>query len=574
MSTGKVGKRLVDVRPDRVDLRDRPYRPPLISLPAAWPDLDLAVKKLLPKYVKHGMILNQGDEGACTGFGLAAVVNYLLWSAENLDEYGDLVKGGTKVARVSERMLYHLARIYDEWPGEDYDGSSCRGAIKGWHRHGVCSASLWPYRAKAPKGKKLGAVRFIKPKKGWERDAATRPLGAYYRIDKDSVADMQAAIYEVGAIYCSAQVHGGWDSPAGDRLPIIEPQEADGGHAFAIVGFTEDGFIVQNSWDTGWGRSGFAVLRYPDWVQNGMDAWVAVMGAPVTTTLTLSTFSTATQRQAADGRATWFWSSKSNKKGYAYKNAEVQPWSETDAYYHSVVLGNDGRALNRIVSAENAAEAIETVAYTRPRDWLATAPTPRLVIYAHGGLNDEGDAIKRVRTMAPYFKANGIYPLFLTWRTGFLESITGIISDSVKKLFWGDRAEGWFGDQLDKIKNRLAEAKDRSVEVACEKLLVKAVWSQMRQNAGAALRHEAGGVQARCAAAQGLPQAGDSLRRPFGRLDHPRAPHHGADAAKDHGALRASVGTRVHDRFRAGTLRGRRQGGHAREETAAYHDSQ
>lgn len=35
-------------------------------------------------------------------------------------------------------MLYELARRYDEWPGEGYEGSSARGAMKGWVRHGVC----------------------------------------------------------------------------------------------------------------------------------------------------------------------------------------------------------------------------------------------------------------------------------------------------------------------------------------------------------------------------------------------------------------------------------------------------
>ena len=29
--------RVLDVRPDRLDLRDREYRPPLLSLPDTWP---------------------------------------------------------------------------------------------------------------------------------------------------------------------------------------------------------------------------------------------------------------------------------------------------------------------------------------------------------------------------------------------------------------------------------------------------------------------------------------------------------------------------------------------------------
>lgn len=110
--------RKLDARPDRVDLRDRPYLPRLASLPDRYPDSRFIARKL-PGYTQAGLILDQRQEGACTGFGLAAVVNYLFWK--------NAPSGRRTVTRVSPRMLYHLARFYDEWPGEDYEGSSCRG---------------------------------------------------------------------------------------------------------------------------------------------------------------------------------------------------------------------------------------------------------------------------------------------------------------------------------------------------------------------------------------------------------------------------------------------------------------
>ena len=72
-----LGKRL-DARPDRLDLRDREFAPLVVSLPPRFPD-DATVRTLLPAYVRAGLILSQGNEGACTGFGLACVVNYLFW---------------------------------------------------------------------------------------------------------------------------------------------------------------------------------------------------------------------------------------------------------------------------------------------------------------------------------------------------------------------------------------------------------------------------------------------------------------------------------------------------------------
>ena len=247
----KTAKRTVtlDARPDRPDLRDRIYQPPLVSLPHQYPPPEW-IKTYLPRYSKAGLILDQGEEGACTGFGLAAVVNYLL--------FRQFVHARTPPSpAVSTRMIYHLARKYDEWPGEDYDGSSCRGAMKGWFHHGVCSDALWPYRDKQ------GVATFIPPDPKWTADAARRPLGAYYRIMKNSITDLQAAINEVGAVYVSSDVHKGWDSIVSTKsaIPTI-PWKAGtapvGGHAFALVGYDANGFALQNSWGEDWGFHGFA----------------------------------------------------------------------------------------------------------------------------------------------------------------------------------------------------------------------------------------------------------------------------------------------------------------------------
>ena len=136
--TVTIGDRTLalDARFDRLDLRDLPYRARLGNLPTQYPSDELAAR-WLPAYAAAKLVRNQGPDGACTGFGLAAVINYLLFTKANLE--------GTTTRQVSPAMLYRLARLYDEWPGEDYEGSSCRGALKGWHRHGVCRDALWPY---------------------------------------------------------------------------------------------------------------------------------------------------------------------------------------------------------------------------------------------------------------------------------------------------------------------------------------------------------------------------------------------------------------------------------------------
>jgi hypothetical protein len=314
----------------------------------------------------------------------------------------------------------------------------------------------------------------------------------YYRINKDSIVDMQAAIQEVRAIYCSAMVHEGWFLGPAEELPTIQPTSRQtGGHAFAIVGYTLDGFIVQNSWGPNWGFSGFAILTYQDWIRHGTDAWVAVMGAPMAVQFVPRTLSRLSLEDRAAGKTPQLVRASSATVFVEPLNPAVQPLSESQAYEHSVVLGNNGRPLNRFLDIENASRAVQEVVLNLPQRWLAQRERPKLAIYAHGGLNDEEGSLRRIRVMAPYFSANDIYPVFITWRTGVVESLVGILGDVLERFFMPGLVEpdrGWFSD----VQNHIQEAKDRSIEVASEHLLVKAVWTQMKQNAEAATGKQAG----------------------------------------------------------------------------------
>lgn len=459
-------ERTFDARPDRVDYRDRPYLPRLVNLPEQFPSA-IVITKHFEEYSSK-LVLDQGQEGACTGFGLAAIVNYLQWRRS--------LESKERVECISPRMLYQMALLYDEWPGEDYEGSSCRGAMKGWFHHGVCSEKKWPYGV-TTRGK------MKPPADGWLEDAARRPLGAYYRVDKKSIVDMQSAIVEVGAIYVSASVHDGWFLDATDELTIIEPRRGEaGGHAFAIVGYTPQGFIVQNSWGTDWGYHGFAILSYRDWFQHATDAWVAVLGAPVDIG--------QTRLPRTRSRVGLHELTQSQSRAAAVRIAsataagtDTSPLSPEAAQEFTAVLGNDGQPINQFLHLETATEAIAEVALRLPRECLQSRTTRRIAIYAHGGLNSEAASIDRVRVMAPYFLANDIYPLFITWRTGFLESVESILEDIAGDWISAEapRARGLF----DRLGEMLAEAKDRTIEAACERLLVKPVWSQMKQNAAA-----------------------------------------------------------------------------------------
>jgi hypothetical protein len=128
---------------------------------------------------------------------------------------------------------------------------------------------------------------------------------------------------------------------------------------------------------------------------------------------------------------------------------------------------------------------------------VADSGMKKLVVYAHGGLNDEENAIKRVRRLGPWFEVNDIYPLFIVWRTGLAESIGHIGQDKVKEFELTAeslRSKG-LGDTLQTALDKAQSAFDRAFETAAEKVVGKAVWSQMKQNAETAATADSGGVR-------------------------------------------------------------------------------
>ena len=423
-------RRKFDARPDSTDFRDRIFEPTLIEVPTHLS---------LSEYQKSKpIILDQGEEGACTGFGLAAVSNYLL---RTRDKYPDSTP-------VSAKMLYEMAKRYDEWSGEDYDGSSARGAMKGWHKHGVCADSLW----EKDKGDRLTAKRAA--------DAASRPLGAYYRVNHKDLVAMHVAMAEVGILYASAMVHAGWDNVRLDgRIPRYK--RVKGGHAFALVGYDEEGFWLQNSWGKGWGKGGYAHLSYSDWLENGMDVWVARLGAPVKVDMT---------GELSLGQAGVL----TGKVSYVGLRPHVVSIGNDGALRKSGQLGNDEEDVREIFS-----EHIPRIT----KGWGKV----RILLYAHGGLVGEKGALQRVENYLPALLDAKVYPIAFIWKTDFWTTLKNILDDAFRRR----RTEGVIEGTKDFILDRI----DDALEPLARTLTGKAQWDEMKENGKRATTREDGGAR-------------------------------------------------------------------------------
>lgn len=418
----KGTKRTLDAMPDTVDFRDQMYIPTLVQVSPTYPVDNYKTRKI--------PVLDQGTEGACTGYGLATIVNFLLRLREQHLEADD----------VSAKMLYAMAKRYDEWPGEDYEGSSARGAMKGWHKHGVCAAAIWDENG--------GSIEIDEKRSA---SALQRPLGAYFRVNHRDLVSMHSAITEAGILYATARVHQGWmDVKPGDKEIVYQPGEV-GGHAFVIVAYDQKGFWIQNSWGPDWGDGGLARMSYADWLANGNDVWVARLGAPID----LSRPEATAQMSATAPRS---------YESYVY--SELRP--------HVVTAGNDGKLLSTGAYGLTK-EGLRTIMRERLPARVSTWKKKRVLLYAHGGLVSESAAIQYVANNREHALQAEVYPLAIIWRSDFWTTIRNILQDAMAKR----KDEGI----LDEAKDFMLDRLDDTLEVVTRQLGGRAIWNEMKENA-------------------------------------------------------------------------------------------
>ena len=157
---------------------------------------------------------NQGRQPSCVGF---AWTHWL--------ETGPVLHPDSPSPAYDPRELYTHAQEVDEWPGENYAGTSVRAGAKVLKAAGFISDYLW----------------------------AT------------SIEEIIYAICTVGPVVVGTQWRAGMEKP--NKQGLIRAKGAVlGGHAYLLSGVNRKRkrFRIRNSWGEKWGRGGRAFISFGD----------------------------------------------------------------------------------------------------------------------------------------------------------------------------------------------------------------------------------------------------------------------------------------------------------------------
>ena len=188
---------------------------------------------------------NQGNTGACVGFSTAYGVLRWHYVKENLME---------KNIRPSARFIWMANKETDNitsYPTTflDSDGTQTKLALRVAQKYGCVPDKILPMN---------GALSSMSRAKFYAIASRYR-LSSYHNLG-NNLDNWRHWLAFNGPILTRLGVDRTWDKATDNKGKLNQyiSNTVRGGHAVCIVGYTQDHFIVRNSWGTQWGDKGFA----------------------------------------------------------------------------------------------------------------------------------------------------------------------------------------------------------------------------------------------------------------------------------------------------------------------------
>ncbi|WP_299820042.1 C1 family peptidase [uncultured Roseibium sp.] len=396
------GTRLLETSADVGDVRDYLYKPTLAGLA---PRID--PRDGTAPWWSDERIRDQGNESSCTAHALAGIIDHLRARDRMLNLPKDApLPAEDRRSWASADMLYNIARFHDEFPGESYSGSSIRGALKAFYFNGACSEAV----TRGLSDQQWHMTREI-------LESARRvQLGAYYRV-RPRLSDVHAALNEAGLVLASADLHPGWATDGG-RIPFGDRKaKRIGRHAFILVGYTEEGFLVQNSWGPEWGDKGVALWSYEDWSANVVDMWVLRLAVQVASKATAVNPLSLRSRGLRLGEG-------------AFDKDSLRPATPPTRFD---VLGHIASTSRGRLDRYGAYHVDPRTLQETVRILQDSPKYKHVLVHFMGLQRHENATMAAIRDAVPVFKSKGIYPFFVTVENELSSTVHDMVEAEVER---------------------------------------------------------------------------------------------------------------------------------------------
>jgi C1A family cysteine protease len=196
---------------------------------------------------------DQGSTGSCVGW--AAADSVLRWYFVKANRIGANEQLSTRyiwmAAKETDRIVSFPTTFIES------EGTSLKTALDIARKYGVVKDSFLPFKS---------SQLYAGDSKSFYAEAAKLKISSYFNLGTNPM-NWKNWLFSKGPILARLNVDDAWDKAFSTKgnLDVYHPNVTRGGHAVALVGYTQDRFIVRNSWGaTSWGDKGFgyASLAY------------------------------------------------------------------------------------------------------------------------------------------------------------------------------------------------------------------------------------------------------------------------------------------------------------------------
>jgi C1A family cysteine protease len=187
-------------------------------------------------------VRDQGSRGTCAAFTSCCIKEY----HEKID-HPDNFKG-----YMSPDTVYFYRQ------NKPAEGMYCRDVMRILTKYGAGREMFQPYSSREPLTLSREAVK----------DAKRFKIKGYAQIHTINAA--KKALMTSGPLLVAFPYYDN------GKAEFWQPKgQMSGGHAVACVGWTEEGFIIRNSWSSNWNGDGYVIYNFADWGSH-WELWSAV----------------------------------------------------------------------------------------------------------------------------------------------------------------------------------------------------------------------------------------------------------------------------------------------------------